>query len=1155
MSKKIAMASIAFLIIGGIALPGGFLLNMAIDDTVANEVDTGLLGIKDQATPIIEGMVSDLGSAEVLSQIRDAAVPVINEMVKEIGVSEVLNQVNGTAIPIVNEMVKQIGVAEVLNQINGTAIPIVKEMVKQIGVAEVLNQINGTAIPIVKEMVKQIGVAESLFRIREKALPFVEEIVNATFLTQLLYNAYLEGEEQSTMGVSGGDCLLNMFFDYQEIDLGIFGGGVTSFSAELENAGLPALLGVSQWYGSDLEIGSFSGGLIPSPDPPDTLAWGDGDIPGVMQNLDVGTGVLEYLENYNNAAGNPTLESEICSDYGINNDEFWKLGVFTDYIHEYWIPVAIPTLVTELQDPSSETSNRMPEYQGMDTDDIAYYSFLKQWANCSQFVGGMDFHEVSEEFPVGTYGFEVNRPDPSGVLIDACYALWDETGGYALTNMDAMETWFAANTSIDARNTLLTEFPDLTEAQLELILDWLWEGEGCFSEYLVPLLIESNEGYGMPIEDLAQILFMEQWANGTILGETMYEGGLDFGELVDGIPEGSTGFEVGYPIPTNMTAQVVKKLWNGSNPYSLFNMDGMQYWVDAKDNITTKDLLKTEFGLTEIQVNMILDWLWDGEESFSEYLVPILVNSEQGYNMPIEDLAQILFMEQWANGTILGETMYEGGLDFGELVDGIPEGSTGFEVGYPIPTNMTAQVVKKLWNGSNPYSLFNMDGMQYWVDAKDNITTKDLLKTEFGLTEMQMEMILDWLWDGEECFSEKLVPILVESEQGYGVSISELAEQLLIEQWVNGTILGDVMYEGGLDFHDFVESIPIGTTGFEIGIPTPTNITLDSAINLWDEENPNSLLSMDGMEKWLKANEDDDVKDELKGMFNLNDQQMNCILTWLWDGDKCFRNYLLPLLIESDYGYGVPISEFSFYLLLEQWANGTIMGEAMYPEGLDFGEFIEEIPEGTVGFEVGLPEPTGMSRKSALALWDEDSENSLVTNEGLKKWWSVKSKDSENYEKLKEANDLTDKQMEMIIEWLPKFKNGVMPQLAKYEMDLPTDTTTLSNNLMFGTTLIGGACIGLASVGLMRNRAIKKKKLSKVRQKKSKSMLQFPEEGKAVKKTKSILEGGKNVEPFGDETSESEVKSDRKGENSTTESTETEFEFLQDVDFDDEMEK
>ncbi|MFO8020179.1 MAG: hypothetical protein R6U96_16260 [Promethearchaeia archaeon] len=1138
MSKKLAMASIVLLIIGGIALPGGFVLNTIIDDTVADEVDTGLTGIKDQATPIIESMVTDLGSAEVLSQIRGAAVPVIEDMVTELGVSEVLNQVNETAIPIV------------------------EQMVSELGVSEVLNQVNDTAIPIVKEMVGQIGVAESLYQIRETALPFVEEIVNATFLTQLLYNAYLVGEEENIEGIfeEGGNCLLNMFWDYLEVDLGSLAGGVQSFSQNIEDAINITILGVSEWYGSDIEFGSYESGFLPDPNPHLTLSWGDGEIPGVMSEIDVGTGILDLLARYDEAKGNTTLQNEMITDYaapsGAPDMEWWKLEAFVNYYRNYFVPTVIPMMVEELQDPTSELSDMMPEYVGMDTDDIAYYSFLKQWANCSEFAGGMDFHEVSEEFPAGTYGFEVNRPDASGITIDACYSLWNEGNDYALTNMDAMETWFAANTTTDARTTLLTQFPVLTESQLDLILDWLWGGTDSFSEYLVPILVESEQGYGMPIADLAQLLFMEQWANGTILGEVMYEGGIDFGEMVEEIPEGSVGFEVGYPTPTNITGEVVKDLWDGTNPYSLFNMDGMRYWVDAQTNTTVKTLLINEFDLTEMQMDMILDWLWEGEDCFSEYLVPILVESEQGYGMPIADLAQLLFMEQWANGTILGKVLYKGGLDFGEMVEEIPEGSVGFEVGIPNPTNMTGEVVAQLWNGSNPFSLFNMDGMQYWVDAQTDDNVKIMLIDEFGLTETQMDMILDWLWEGDNCFSQKLVPILAESEQGYGVPISELAEQLLLEQWANGTILGEKMYEGGLDFHDFIASLPEGTTGFEVGIPDATGISMDSALALWNETNPKSLLSMDGMEKWLAANEDDRVKENLQEEFSLTSQEMDMILEWLWEGENCFSKKLLPLLIESDYGYGIPISEFSFQLLLEQWANGTIMGNKMYPEGLDFGDFIDAIPKGTIGFEVGIPEPTGMSQKSALALWDQDSDYALVSSEGLEKWWNVvESKDSEHYTELKEANFLTDKQMDMIIEWLPEFKDDVMPQLAKYEMDLPTDTTTLGNYVQFGGMVIGGACIGLASVGFMRNRSIKKKAIKKGKNKKSKKRVKSPSEENKDKVSKGNILIEKKQPPKSDTDIErAEGLSIEGGDtNKKGDQKETEFEFMQDVDYDEEM--
>ena len=124
---------------------------------------------------------------------------------------------------------------------------------------------------------------------------------------------------------------------------------------------------------------------------------------------------------------------------------------------------------------------------------------------------------------------------------------------------------------------------------MDMILDWLWEGEDCFSEGLLPVLLESDFGYAMPIDEFAKILFMEIWANGTAFGEVMYPGGMDFGELVDGIPLGSTGFEVGVPVATGLTVAEVTALWDPSNPYSLFNMDGIEYWVEAYTNDTVKD--------------------------------------------------------------------------------------------------------------------------------------------------------------------------------------------------------------------------------------------------------------------------------------------------------------------------------------------------------------------------------------------------------------------------------------------------------------------------------------------------------------------------------------------------------------------------------------
>lgn len=47
----------------------------------------------------------------------------------------------------------------------------------------------------------------------------------------------------------------------------------------------------------------------------------------------------------------------------------------------------------------------------------------------------------------------------------------------------------------------------------------------------------------------------------------------------------------------------------------------------------------------------------------------------------VNAIVKALFMEQWANGTVLNETLYEGGIDFNEMLDDMNETLIGFEVG------------------------------------------------------------------------------------------------------------------------------------------------------------------------------------------------------------------------------------------------------------------------------------------------------------------------------------------------------------------------------------------------------------------------------------------------------------------------------------------
>ena len=1079
MSKKIAVLSVVMLVLGGVAIPGGFFVNNIIDSMVTDRVDDGLLGIQEQFIPTAEDMILEMGPA--------IALPLIQEK----------------ALPIIEEMVSRMGPAIALNLIRENSLPIIEEMVHQIGVAIALEMIQEEAVPIIEQEINKIGPAIALQIIKEIAVPASYELLYASFLTQLLYNAYEKGEERTTLGISGGDCLLNMFFDKVEVDLGTLGGGTSSFSAELKDAGIPNaggqyILGISQWNGANLDIGTYStSGIwpitLPNPNPNDRLAWGQSNPiwpnsafkevnnpPGFMQHTEKGFGILQYLENFTKAQeiGTQAARDAFCNPYeeGGRDIPFSKMEVVHDYFYEYWIPVAMPLLLADLQDPTTEFAQYAQEYIGMELNDIAYYEFLKQWTSYSTYSQGADFHNFVESLPPGTRGLEVDSPT---ISINSLYDLWDEYNEWSFLNITGIKKWYDAYSDGQDKQDLQDYF-SLSSQEAQDILDWLW-GPGGFTEELFPQLTQAPEpfGYGATVEELSWRAFYELWANGTALGLSLYPDGMDFGEFMpDEFPIGTTGFEVGVPTPTGMSLELIEALWDETNDYSLTNIDGIKVWFRAYTSQEDKDEVLNEFsslGLDNAMMDMILDWLWDGPTSFSQGLLPTLIDSNLGFGMEIPDLAKVILYELWANGTALGLNLFPGGMDFGEFMpDEFPIGTTGFEIGVPLPTGMTIESVEALWDENNEYSLLNMNGMGLWLEAYTDDDMKATLMNTFNLSPEQAQMILDWLWDGPTSFSQGLLPTLIESDMGIGAPLSELPEILLYELWANGTAMGLVLYPGGMDFGVFMpDYFPIGTTGFEVGSKTPTGLSIDQIEALWDQYNEYSLTNMTGIERWLEAFTDGDVKATLNSIFDLTVDQTQMILDWLWDGPTSFSQGLLPTLLESELGYNMTLKEFAKVLMLEQWANGTIMGMIMFEGGIDFHNFISSLPKGSTGFEVGVPVPTNMSIESALLLWDTSNPYSLVKD--ISVWWNIGASGSTRYNTTRDANLLDDVTMDMILEWLPRFKNDLMPVLAQYEMGLPMDTTALGSTIQIGGMIVGAIAIGLASTGLVSNRIVSRK--------------------------------------------------------------------------------
>ena len=169
------------------------------------------------------------------------------------------------------------------------------------------------------------------------------------------------------------------------------------------------------------------------------------------------------------------------------------------------------------------------------------------------------------------------------------------------------------------------------------------------------------------------------------------------------------------------------------------------------------------------------------------------------------------------------------------------------------------------------------------------------------------------------------------------------------------------------------------------------------------------------------------------------------------------------------------------FMLLQQWANGTLVPDPGYPLPLSTGTIY--------GFEVGVPVSTDMSIESCHALWDEESEYSLVTKAGLAKWYEAcADPDSDIVEELKAANGIDDHAVSIICPWLENFRYNVMPFLASELLGLPIDAISLGGVIQGAAIGVGGLCIGLASTGFVSNRVVKvraKKKALGVISKKS----------------------------------------------------------------------
>ncbi len=321
------------------------------------------------------------------------------------------------------------------------------------------------------------------------------------------------------------------------------------------------------------------------------------------------------------------------------------------------------------------------------------------------------------------------------------------------------------------------------------------------------------------------------------------------------------------------------------------------------------------------------------------------------------------------------------------------------------------------------------------------------MQTGYGANWLQLSAMADYL--ATYMFG-------VEVPEYYSpATVEQVAESMFYAQWANGTLAPT-----GLDLSLLSDLITEPLTGLEAGVPTPTGITLGTAKDMFNDTLPYAFTNDMGIMAWAAAALNPSGPEALaiiSAFTGLTPTQLGLVLNWLFN---VFKPNVVPALILASEGLTMwELTNVRFFL--PQWANGTY-----YPTGLD----LTGVPNKGKGWEIGVTNdvqtPSGITVESAVLLFTETNALALVNDDGLKRWYKAEVNNT-HYTALKAGNMLDDAQMLLLMDYVPRFRDDVVPYLAEKKYDLPTDAYTLADGLLYGLMIPGIALLALGGVALI----------------------------------------------------------------------------------------
>ncbi|MBA7632921.1 hypothetical protein ES703_40477 [subsurface metagenome] len=886
----------------GIGLaPTGFFLNGYFRDQVRANVPETLLSIRDDVIPVIESNFSGLGIPEVLEAIREQETQDIeDDIVKVRSIPSILLYLKNLSMPIflerINTSMTSTNISESLDSVaavfqekieGSMSAQLINETLEQVidsnsstllnamdmffnnytfqdnystsivGISEFatsgLNTLNFTAAAqqsLLYGNLSSPGLIQDL-KNGTGVLDFLEFYDNATqdpvtynLTMQIAYNSTWEQltavaeyvTDYLWVSIVPSEFYAN--FSMTPSQYALFNATNHFFNDEewsITTKGITHISGVS-------EFGTGSSYNLSYTDTArQRLLYGYQNSSGILEDLALGTGVSGFLDLYNDTSGDATMQLQY-------NATYYQLKNLTSYLTQYMFDVSVPAQLA---------------LDGLTLDSAAERDFYVQWANGTIFTSGIYLRDLSEEL-----GLFLKKSSAAYLIRNTINKIKTQNSTTLLNATDVFfnNYNFSVNYSINlegvSEHMAIGNFSlNYTTTAQERILYGYGNAPGIF--------IELPSGLGLTNWlDFYQAALLNIGTNRTLMESTYNATWVDqllpMGQyLQDFILEqeiglsSQKGLEVGVPSPSYISFNDSINLWDPANSSGFVHDIGILEWYDAANgNLTAQGEINATYSLSDAQFGRIYNWLFT---TIKDVVVPIIfiLQLPTGSRITTTQYAEILFLEQWANATVVPK-----GLDLGG-------GVKGFEVGIPVKSNISFSITTSLFETRNSSSFINKDGLLKWIDAYGgDITSRTELITTFHLDTIQLDLILTWLFT---TFRDNVVPIAFNLT---GYSLTELAGFEFFRQWTNGSL-----FTNGIDPGPAfgLESL----SGWELGLPVASNIEFNPAVQLWFEGNPKSLVTPTGIAKWFNAMEVSSTYNYLKKSYGFDDNQMDAILDWL----------------------------------------------------------------------------------------------------------------------------------------------------------------------------------------------------------------------------------------------------------------------------------